>query len=95
MRYVILNALFLIPILLVGLRYFKKQQPRAIVYTTLFVLALTMVFDSLIIKLGIVGYNIDHILGVYVWHAPIEDFAYSVASVLLVALLWEYHETKK
>lgn len=58
-------------------------------------LLLTAVFDSLIIASGIVAYNSDYILGVYIGTAPIEDFLYTIVVVPLVIALWEYYEKNK
>lgn len=50
--------------------------------------ALTIVFDSLIIHTGIVAYDKDKIMDVYLWLAPVEDFAYTIGALLLAPLLW-------
>lgn len=51
-------------------------------------LALTAVFDNLIIMAGIVDYDPARILGVYIVQAPVEDFFYAVLAVVLVPALW-------
>ncbi len=58
-------------------------------------LVMTAVFDSAIIAAGIVGYSPQKLLGWYVWRAPIEDFAYTIAALLLVPLLWKRTSAKK
>lgn len=101
MTYTYLNLFFLIFIALIvgGLQYhnkiFTKNILINILCTLLMVIALTAIFDSLIIKSGIVAYDLEKILRVHIWKAPIEDFAYAVASVLLTGLLWEYYEKSK
>lgn len=56
--------------------------------TLIALLILTAVFDNVIIGLGIVAYDPSRISGVYVGLAPLEDFAYSVAAVLILPTLW-------
>lgn len=48
----------------------------------------TAVFDSLIIGAGIVGYDERHLLGWFIGLAPVEDFAYAVAALVLLPALW-------
>jgi len=43
----------------------------------------TAIFDNAIIGAGLVAYDESKILGIKIWLAPIEDFAYSIAVVLL------------
>ena len=94
MTYTALNALFLLTI---GLSLLiTRQRPKKALWCTLAViLVMTAFFDSLIIISGIVGYDAEKILGVYIWKAPIEDFAYSVASVGMVGLMWDYFEERE
>lgn len=49
---------------------------------------LTALFDNLIIGFGIVAYDPETLSGLMVGLAPLEDFAYTVAAVVLVPLLW-------
>ena len=51
-------------------------------------LVFTAVFDSLIIGAGIVGYDERHLLGWFIGLAPVEDFAYAVAALVLLPALW-------
>jgi len=53
-----------------------------------FLLTLTAVFDSFIIASGIVAYDQSQILSLYIGKAPIEDFAYTVAAVILIPFVW-------
>ena len=50
--------------------------------------ALTAVFDNLMIAVGIMSYTDQNISGVQVGLAPLEDFAYPLAGVLLLPGLW-------
>lgn len=85
--YLILNIVFIL--CAVGLLWAYLKKPRKAWWITLAVLlVLTVVFDSLIIWAGIVGYDPTKILGVYIGLAPIEDFFYSILAVIIVPALW-------
>ena len=49
---------------------------------------LTVVFDSVIVGTGIVGYDASRILGVRIGAAPVEDFAYPIAAAFALPALW-------
>ena len=51
-------------------------------------LVFTAIFDNVLIGLGFVSYNRSLISGVFIGRAPIEDFAYTVAAVVLLPSLW-------
>ncbi|WP_400998029.1 lycopene cyclase domain-containing protein [Agromyces sp. GXQ0307] len=51
-------------------------------------LVLTAVFDSLIVGTGIVAYDDEHRSGWTVGLAPVEDFLYPLAGVLLLPAVW-------
>lgn len=61
---------------------------RAVGLSAVILLILTAVFDNLMIQLGFFGYNPDWISGVFVGVAPLEDFAYPLAAVVLLPALW-------
>ena len=52
-------------------------------------LLLTAVFDNLMIAVDLFGYNPDRISGAFLGLAPLEDFAYPLAAVLILPALWE------
>ncbi|MBC7518184.1 MAG: lycopene cyclase domain-containing protein [Microbacteriaceae bacterium] len=52
------------------------------------VLIMTAVFDNVMIGIGLVGYDASRISGVYIGLAPLEDFAYAVAAVILLPSIW-------
>lgn len=56
--------------------------------TLLVLLVFTAVFDNLIIGAGIVAYDPTKISGIFIGIAPIEDFAYTIAAVLVLPTLW-------
>ncbi|MFM6981586.1 MAG: lycopene cyclase domain-containing protein [Microbacteriaceae bacterium] len=91
MNYTLINAPFLVATgFLAGLAVFLRVYPTArIMWPTLGIsVALTAVFDNLIVGLGIVDYDDTRISGMRIGYAPVEDFAYIIATVLLVPALW-------
>ena len=94
MTYWALNALFLAVVGVVALaavlaaRGRTRIRWRAVAIAAAVVCALTAVFDNVMIAVGLVGYNPDHISGAFVGIAPLEDFAYAVAAVVLLPSLW-------
>lgn len=92
MNYALLNITVLVLTIMVMWRLLFKHASKVLWLTLVVVLALTAVFDSLIIAKGIVAYNGAKLLGVYIVRAPLEDFVYTIVSVLLVSILWEYYE---
>lgn len=64
----------------------KGRMPWSAMGVTLLVtLALTAVFDNVIIGVGLVAYDESLISGVKIGIAPIEDFAYTVSVVVIVS----------
>lgn len=95
MTYLILNALFLVPALAAGTAAavvlkgrHRRRALAAAGGAAVVVLVLTAVFDNLMIAAGLFSYAPDLISGIAVGLAPIEDFAYPVAAVLLLPALW-------
>lgn len=87
MTYFVMNVFFLVPLLVIAL-FMRKQLPwRAILWATGALLIITAVFDNLIIGTGIVAYDEELISGIKIGLAPIEDFSYSLAGPLLIAIL--------
>ena len=48
----------------------------------------TAIFDNVIIGVGLVAYDPSTLLGAYIGIAPIEDFAYTLAGVMILPALW-------
>lgn len=99
MTYLALNALFLL--VAVAFAVFGRLTGRlasrtfpAIGIALVIVLALTAVFDNVMIAAGLFSYNPDRILGLKLGLAPIEDFGYPVAAVILLPALWALLERK-
>lgn len=49
---------------------------------------MTAIFDNAIIGFGLVDYDEALISGVRIGFAPVEDFAYTVAALLIIPALW-------
>jgi lycopene cyclase domain-containing protein len=91
MTYWLLNLLFLTVVAVVALAAMvSKREPRwrAVAITLVGVLIMTAIFDNVMISVGLVGYSESKITGVFVGVAPIEDFAYAVAAVVLLPAIW-------
>lgn len=66
----------------------RRGHATAVVLTVVVLLALTAVFDSIMIGAGLFGYEESLILGVRIGLAPLEDFAYPVAVAVVLPALW-------
>lgn len=87
MNYLVLNTVFITASLLALLLVPKNRWPAYLV-GMLPMLVLTAIFDNLIIASGIVAYDPTKISGIFIGLAPIEDFAYTIAAVLIVPSVW-------
>lgn len=70
-----------------------RPQPRlrhlaAVAVAAIVLLTLTAVFDNLMIASGLFHYAPEHLLGISIGLAPIEDFSYPLAGVLLLPSIW-------
>ncbi len=86
------------PVLLAGLialLFRMHLNLRALGWATALVLLMTLVFDNLIILVGIVGYDEALISGIKLGIAPIEDFSYTLVGLVLIPLTWELLGKKK
>jgi lycopene cyclase domain-containing protein len=57
-------------------------------------MTLTAVFDNAIIGTGLVAYDSELLSGVMVGLAPIEDFAYTLAALMMIPALWHLLEPR-
>ncbi|MCT1615270.1 lycopene cyclase domain-containing protein [Kocuria indica] len=93
MTYWSVNFIFLGIAALVLIVAVLVRRPRGLFWGSLvasFVLlvVLTAIFDNLMIAAGIMTYTEHNISGVQIGLAPLEDFAYPFAGVLLLPALW-------
>lgn len=89
-----MNLIFLVCIVVLFAQHLVKPT-KAWWITLGILLVLTAIFDSFIIGAGIVGYDADKILGLYIGLAPVEDFFYAILAVVIVPALWKLFEPKK
>jgi lycopene cyclase domain-containing protein len=91
LTYWTLNAFFLAFVALVAIvAVVARRSPnwRAIGLAAIVVLLLTAVFDNVLVGTGIVGYDPSLISGAKIGVAPLEDFAYAIAALVLLPSLW-------
>lgn len=91
MTYWALNAVFLGVVAAVAVAaVVSKRAPRwaSVGLVMGVVLLMTAVFDNVMIGVGLVGYSADKISGAFIGIAPLEDFAYAIAAVVLLPSLW-------
>ena len=96
MTYLALNAVFLLAVAAVVIVAVLRSRRRpatgirwpALAIAAAALLLLTAVFDNVMIAIGLVGYDDARITGLRIGVAPIEDFAYAIAAVLLLPALW-------
>lgn len=92
MTYTLLNIVFLAVVGLVAIAaVVARRSPRwrAVGLAALLLLTMTAIFDNVIIGTGLVAYDDSLISGVRIGLAPIEDFAYTVAALVLLPAVWE------
>ncbi|WP_062464988.1 lycopene cyclase domain-containing protein [Demequina soli] len=88
MTYVLLSVAVLALIAAVTVPTLRRLPHRPLLLTGLTLVALTAVFDNVIVGLGIVAYDESLVSGIRVGSAPLEDFSYTLGAVMLVPALW-------
>jgi lycopene cyclase domain-containing protein len=91
MTYWALNSIFLAIVALTAVAaVLARRHPnwRAVGLTAAVVVFMTAIFDNIMIGVGLVGYDESKISGVFIGIAPLEDFAYAIAAVVLLPSLW-------
>ena len=83
MTYWILNSYFLAALVLLYIVSGAWRKFTLHLHTFAALLIGTAIFDNAIIGFGLVAYDESKISGIKIGLAPIEDFAYSIAVVLL------------
>lgn len=69
-------------------RALVKRWWLSIVATGVAVMILTTVFDNVMISAGLMTYAPTEIFGAFIGLAPVEDFAYPLAALILLPSLW-------
>ena len=91
MSYLVLNLVVLGGVAALGAWFWLKQQRPTLLAaaaTVILVFLIAIAGDNFIIGNGIVAYHAEKLAGAYLGVAPIEDFAYTIASVILVPAVW-------
>lgn len=91
MTYWALNTIFLGVVSLVAIAAIvTRRAPRwaSVLICAAVVLIMTAVFDNVMIGIGLVGYDRSLISGAFIGIAPLEDFAYAIAAVVLLPSVW-------
>jgi len=91
MTYWLLNLAFLAVVALVAVAsVVARRAPhwRVVALVAIPVLILTAVFDNVLVGVGIVAYDPHRISGARLGVAPLEDFCYAIAAVVLLPCLW-------
>jgi lycopene cyclase domain-containing protein len=97
MTYLALNAVFLLVVVAVAAAAVLRCRRHgrsgirwpAVSIAAAALLLFTAVFDNVMIAVGLVGYDENRITGLRIGVAPLEDFAYAIAAVLLLPALWQ------
>ena len=91
MTYWLLNLAFLAAVVVVAVAtLLARRAPRwrFVGLTAIVLVVMTAVFDNVLVGVGIVAYDPARISGIRIGVAPIEDFAYAIAAVVLLPSLW-------
>ncbi len=65
------------------------RRMRSCALTAVVLVALTLVFDNVMIAVDLFTYPVEHLSGIRIGLAPIEDFAYPLCAAFLVPALFE------
>jgi lycopene cyclase domain-containing protein len=77
-----------VPVARAGRRARLRRGILSVVIAGVALAALTAVFDNVMIDAGLMTYSERHISGAHIGAAPLEDFAYPLAALLLLPSLW-------
>jgi lycopene cyclase domain-containing protein len=88
--YLFLNLAFMVPIVIYKIIMRRYLPLTEIAILTAVLLVMTAIFDNFIVGTGIVAYDPELISGVRIGYAPIEDFFYTLAAIVLIPSLWNW-----
>ncbi|UOW01627.1 lycopene cyclase domain-containing protein [Agrococcus sp. SCSIO52902] len=90
MSYAMLLTPLLVAAAIAAIVAFRRDRRgwAALAIASVVVMALTVVFDSLMIAADLFRFDDALLLGVRLGLAPIEDLGYALIALLLVAALW-------
>ena len=97
MTYAALMAPFLaVAIILTVVAYRRDRRGwAALALGSVVILALTLVFDTIMILADLFRYDDELLIGLTVGAAPIEDLAYALVAVFVVASLWRLMKSRE
>jgi lycopene cyclase domain-containing protein len=89
-----LDIAVLVVLLGVSVPVLLRLQKWPLIWTVVHLGILTLVFDTLMIREGLYTFDPAKIVGLHLWRAPIEDFAYPVAAGIAMPALWTLLERR-
>ena len=90
MTYLYLNLAFMVPVLALAFAMRRYLPIREIGLLAVVLLVMTAIFDNFIVGSGIVDYDPELISGIRIGFAPIEDFFYTLAAIVIIPSLWNW-----
>ena len=90
MTYTLLNACFLLPAALLAWSARKRIPTRPWLLTAAVLIVLTIIFDNIMIGVGLFYYSPETSSGITIGLMPIEDLSYTVFAVLVLPALWAH-----
>lgn len=87
MTYTLLNACFLLPAALLAWSARKRIPTRPWMLTAAVLIVLTIIFDNIMIGVGLFYYSPETSSGITIGLMPIEDLSYTVFAVLVLPAL--------
>jgi len=93
LTYLLISTVFVFTAVVIAMLVARADQARSlsvpgVALAGTGLLILTAIFDNIMIGLDLFTYSDDLISGVSIGRAPIEDFAYPLATVVLLPALW-------
>lgn len=71
------------------------HRMRASALAAVVLVILTAVFDNVMIAAGLFSYPPEHLSGIRIGLAPIEDFSYPICAAFLLPALWTLSESRR
>lgn len=90
MTYLYLNLAFMVPVVIYKIIMRRYLPIREVGALTIVLLVITAIFDNFIVGSGIVDYDPELISGIRIGYAPIEDFFYTLAAIVIIPSLWNW-----
>jgi lycopene cyclase domain-containing protein len=89
-----LNIVVLVVLLGASVPMFRRLRAWPLIWTVAHLSILTLVFDSLMIREGLYTFDPAKMVGLSLWRAPVEDFAYPIAARIAMPALWTLLERR-